>query len=467
MTRLQATQAELRQALAEQQASLSEVSRLQQELVVLRAEKDALVMAATAPGATAVKPGTAALKHEGPDPWASIIPSWRRTATAADAAPPKLVVGHEPRLVTGSSSTDLEAVQKARREGALRPATKKKAKALALEYIEFCAKLGNSDPRSGWDKLLVAEFLWQRAATLRRPNASSWRHWQTRIECTATTLWGLPRLPLEDKEYLRQQRVACHKTVGVRIVRQTPVGRATLLVIHRAAGERIAVDRTLRATMWQLILMLHLVVRAGEVANTGRSTATRPSPDTRVMERREINALPQARDVTFVAPDAAADLPFGAIKLVLYDTKKVRLTGQGMHEGEPAFAAGTGGPLCPVAAMRALFEERGLNAEGRSCEFLFISPSHRDWVRLEATAPSPPPIKSKEFNANLSMLCEMAAIPKFTMRATRYGACCDMEAGGVPGPIADASGRWKEGSRKPYSSMTLQAAAAIASRIGR
>jgi hypothetical protein len=358
-------------------------------------------------------------------------------------------------------------MQRARLEDALRPATKKKATALAEEYIKFCDKHGRSDPRRGCDKFLLAEFLWQRAASLRHPNATSWRHWQSRIECAATVAWGLPSLTLADREHLRQQRLACQKTVGVRVVRQTPVGRTTLLAIHRAAGDRIAADRTLRATMWQLTLMLHLVVRAGEVANTGRSATVQATPGALAAERSEINALPQARDVIFVSPDTEAGLPFGGIQLMLYDTKRVRLTGQGKHEGEPAFAVGTGGPLCPVAAMRALFEERGLHAEGKGGQFLFISPTHYGRAEARGAPPAPPPITSKEFNANLSRLCEMAAIPRFTMRATRYGACCDMEAAGVPGPIADAAGRWRPGSRQPYSSMTLQAAVAIASRIGK
>jgi hypothetical protein len=469
MTRLQATQAELRQVLAEHQASLSEVSRLQAELSALRAATTAPKTEAATRAATEVKPTTAAELHEQQDPWAAFKPPGFRTAPRAGHIPPSPATELPPPRVTepGSSGADLEEVQKARREGALRTATKEKAKSLAQDYIEFCEKHARSDPRRGWDKLLLAEFLWQRAVGLRRPNAASWRHWQSRIECAATVVWGLPSLPVADKEYLRQQRVACQKTVGVRVVRQTPVGRATLLAIHKAAGERIAADRKLRATMWQLTLMLHLVVRAGEVANTGRSASTLLARDTRAGERREINALPQARDVAFTPPDSEAGLPFGGIRLMLYDTKKVRLTGQGKHEGEPAFAAGTGGPLCPVAAMRALFEERGLHAEDKGTEFLFISPSHHEWKRGATAAPAPPPIKSKEFNANLATLCELAALPRFTMRATRYGACCDMEAAGVPGSIADAAGRWKAGSRQPYSSMTMQAAVAIAGLVGK
>ena len=278
MTRLQATQGELRRALVEHQASLIEVSRLQAEVAALRAENSALEVAAESRRVAEAKPVTVAAQHERQDPWAAVIPPWLLVTAApgptVSTQPVAQVPRHSPE--PGSSVTDLGAVQKARREGALRPATKKKARALAEEYIVFCEKRGSSDPRRGWDKLLLAEFLWQKAATLRRPNASSWRHWQSRIECTATTLWGLPSISLADKEHLRQQRVACHKTVGVRMIRQTPVGRATLRAIHKAAGDRIAADRTLRATMWQLTLMLHLVVRAGEVANTGRSTPPCP-----------------------------------------------------------------------------------------------------------------------------------------------------------------------------------------------
>lgn len=71
MTRLQATQAELRQVLAEHQASLSEVSRLQAELSALRAATTAPKTEAATRAATEVKPTTAAELHEQQDPWAA------------------------------------------------------------------------------------------------------------------------------------------------------------------------------------------------------------------------------------------------------------------------------------------------------------------------------------------------------------------------------------------------------------
>jgi hypothetical protein len=400
------------------------------------------------------------------DPWEAWLNPTAGSMQGSGVSPAQATAsaGHEP---TAPSSTQhgshlLALKQRERRALAIRDQTRRKGASLAASYIDFCHRHRYPDPTKGWDKYVLSEFLWHKAQALTKPNAASWADWQSRLVSYTTLTWELPELSQVDRSYLRTERLTCQKSVGVRTFKQTPVGRFTLRAIHDRTPQ-LTTDARLRATFDQLVIMLSLVVRAGEVADTGRSRATHGAHSATDDARVELDALPQARDVTFIPP--TKELPHGAVRLLLYDTKRERLTGEGKREGEPAFAAGTGDVLCPVAALRRTFEAHNLYDKANEQEFIFaaLQPSGR---RMSPATPGDKasPITSREFNEQIAKICTLAQWPTFTMRATRYGACCDMEAAGVPSAIANAAGRWKEGSRAPYSSMTLDAAAVVARR---
>ena len=463
-TRLHATKAALRGLEAEKEEigraledARGEIARLQAELAEANAKQR------EPPVPTDVE-RPAHSTQTTPDPWAAWLgpdPS-RKQEGGVRTVQLSAAGGHE--FPERGSHLLLAARQRERRARTLREQTRRKGASIAANYVDFCLRNHYPDPTKGWDKYVLSEFLWYKAQTLEKPNAASWADWQGRLTSHATLAWELQELSQSDRSYLRMERLACQKNVGVRTVKQTPVGRATLRAIHSRTPQ-LTTDTRLRATFNQLVIMLSLVVRAGEVANTGRSNKTTPGGVTDGA-RVELDALPQARDVTFISP--TTELPHGAVRLLLFDTKRQRLTGEGKNEGEPAFAAGTGDVLCPVDALRRTFETHNLFDKANEQEFIFaaLQPSG---ARRSPTTPGgkAPPITSREFNEQIARICALAQWPTFTMRATRYGACCDMEAAEVPSAIANAAGRWKEGSRAPYSSMTLEAAAQVARRVAR
>ena len=471
-TRLHAAAAALRGVNAENEALLRSLSGVQEENSGLRAALDAAIVRQEelSKQLENLQSRAAESAPYPSDPWAEWLgPTLDALRTGGAPKEPRKEVAEltlsapawPRRAGEGQPNHPLAARQRERRRRTLKDLTLKKSASLASSYVDFCARNGYPDPTTGWDKYVLSEFLWHKSQSLAKPNAASWSDWQSRIISFATLTWELPDMSHTDRSYLRTERVACQKSVGIRTVKQTPVGRATLRAIHEKVHTQLVGDARLRATFDQLVVMLNLVVRAGEVADTGRSKKSTPSGSG---ARVELDALPQARDVTFIPP--SRELPHGGVRLLLYDTKRERLTGEGKHEGEPAFAAGTGDTLCPVAALKRVFEAHNLGDEANGHEVIFAALLPSGKRKGPATAGGKAtPITSRELNEQIARICALAQWPTFTMRATRYGACCDMEAAGVPGAIANAAGRWKEGSRAPYSSMTLEAAALVARRI--
>jgi hypothetical protein len=197
----------------------------------------------------------------------------------------------------------------------------------------------------------------------------------------------------------------------------------------------------------QLVIAKECTTRPGELCDTGIG---------------ENEDRLKASDVTFVDANPAAGAP-ACIKLRLRNTKAVKLTGENKEKGERTFAAASGDALCPVRAMRFIFDTYGLHNPRRADEPVFAS-MRADGSRYYShpeTSTGATIITSREVNEGIATLCSRAGIDRFTLRATRHGQSCDMDAAGASDPLANVAGRWKPGSRKPYSHMTVEAAATI------
>jgi hypothetical protein len=202
----------------------------------------------------------------------------------------------------------------------------------------------------------------------------------------------------------------------------------------------------------QLVIAKECTTRPGELCDTGNG-----NNEDRL----------RASDVSFIEPSAAACTP-ACIKLKLRNTKAVKLTGENKEKGERTFAAASGDALCPVKAMRFIFETYGLHNPLRAGEPVFAS-MRADGSRYYAhpgSSTGATMITSREVNEGIAVLCSRAKVDRFTSRATRHGQSSDMDAAGASDSLANVAGRWKAGSRKPYSHMTAEAATSIRHLMG-
>jgi hypothetical protein len=333
----------------------------------------------------------------------------------------------------------------------LDPSTLAGYKAVFARFLEFCGKKGFSDPRDGLVVEALVAFLWEECE--RVGNTASWGQWRSAIVSYATKRLGLASLERADSDYLYDVQRACVRTVGTTTKATDPLDHDTMAKIHDKAKPSIGNGLRRRLIWLQLVVMKALTTRPGEVMDYTK-------PITVAGQRVANNSkVLRAKDVTFFASDAR--LPYGALGLRLRATKGMKLRGARGTEGERAYALGTGDAFCPVAAMREFFFHYGL--ADRPDEFVFAS-MRADGSRKFADPDEwlgAAPLKGPEFNEALQQLCADAGIPRYTARATRYGAVCDSEAWGVPSAVIDAQGRWKPGSRVSYSSFTLEGARAI------
>jgi hypothetical protein len=279
----------------------------------------------------------------------------------------------------------------------------------------------------------------------RAPNRT-WKHWQSHVVRFSTGFLKKPDLTPTEEKMLRVQRRACAKTVGVVTTTVDPAGDTTLRVINERAAPHTMGLRYYMIFL-QLVIAKECTTRPGELCDTGNG--------------KNEDRL-KASDVTFVDADLVACAP-ACIKLRLRNTKAVKLTGENKEKGERTFAAAAGDALCPVRAMRFIFDTYGLYNPRRADEPVFASmraDGSRYYSHPESSTGATM-ITAREVNEGIATLCSRAKIERFTLRATRHGQSSDMDAAGASDPLANVAGRWKPGSRKPYSHMTVDAATAI------
>lgn len=345
----------------------------------------------------------------------------------------------------------LEALLDKRASEAISKDSKKTYKKTYEAYVDFCARHQLPDP-SAADTIshnTLAGFLWEKSKKAR--NARTWKFWQSHVVSFSTSFLKKAELTPKQEKFLRTQRRACAKTVGVVTSTVDPAGETTLRVIHERAAPHTMGLRYYMIFL-QLVIAKECTTRPGELCDTGNG-----NNEDRL----------RASDVTFIEPNKAAGAP-ACIKLTLRNTKAVKLTGENKEKGERTFAAASGDALCPVKAMRFIFETYGLYNPLRAGEPVFAS-MRADGSRYYAhpeSSTGATMITSREVNEGIAVLCGRARIDRFTSRATRHGQSSDMDAAGASDSLANVAGRWKAGSRKPYSHMTVDAATSIRYLMG-
>ena len=345
----------------------------------------------------------------------------------------------------------LEALLDVRASEAISEDSKKTYKKTFEAYVDFCARLHLPDPSAAdtISHITLAAFLWEKSKKAR--NARTWKFWQSHVVSFSTSFLKKAELTAKQEKFLRAQRRACSKTVGVVTSSVDPAGETTRRVIHERAAPHTMGLRYYMIFL-QLVIAKECTTRPGELCDTGNG-----NNEDRL----------RASDVSFIEPSAAACTP-ACIKLKLRNTKAVKLTGENKEKGERTFAAASGDALCPVKAMRFIFETYGLFNPLRAGEPIFAS-MRADGSRYYAhpeNSTGATMITSREVNEGIAVLCSRAKVDRFTSRATRHGQSSDMDAAGASDSLANVAGRWKAGSRKPYSHMTAEAATSIRHLMG-
>jgi hypothetical protein len=314
-------------------------------------------------------------------------------------------------------------------------------------YAKWCLSYGLADPTcaTAVEHLSLTGFLWWKATETR--NARSWATWQAHIASYSEKFLRQRPLSFEEGKFLRSHRRACAVEVGIKTTTSDPVTELTLRRILLKAEPHKRGAR-LFAIFMQLVVAKACTTRPGEIADTGNGNNS---------DRLS------AKDVKFVEADPILGLP-ACVELSLRNTKKIKLTGLNKAAGERSIAAESSIELlCPVRALKTIFASYGLHDPSRANEPVFARMRH-DGSRIyadPATSTGAAFITSREVKEQIAILCDIAQIQRFTMRATRHGSCCDMETAGASEALANAAGRWQPGSRPPYSHMTQEGAAKL------
>ena len=360
-----------------------------------------------------------------------------------------------PALASDAQTTDPRAAaerrQKQRATLAVAPKSMRSYERALQQYLEFCTEMhfDRPVPRQPLDRVPFAEFLWSRCA--RAENARSWKQWQSRVHSCMTKKWDIPRLSEGDKRYLYEQRVACAKSIGVKLIDIEPMTEAKLQSIWNAASHILDVNLPLLNTFRQMVLSRALTLRPEDLYLTGAG-----DPADRV----------RASDVKFLPPQPELGLPLGSIEVTVRNSKRTKMTGEGKATGESHRAGATGGPLCPLGTAKALFKLYGLDDVSRAGEPLVASMDARG-QRFYAHPESwqgARLLPGREYNDRVKKLCDLAGLPRCTGRGSRYGSSADMMAAGVPETVSNLAGGWAPGSQRPYKRMTPTVAGFILQR---
>lgn len=366
---------------------------------------------------------------------------------SSSAAPPSGAATSEAFPAIPTPLERLKAVLAEREGDAIAKGTKAAYKRTFDSFAKWCDEYGLPSPTSAptLDRHALAGFLWWKC--MAKKNARTWSNWQAHICSYAEKYLRMRPLAQEDVKFIAMHHKACAKTVGVVVQTSDPVTELTLRTILAKARPELRGAR-LYMTFSQLVIAKACTTRPGELVDTGNGD--------------NADRL-RAKDVKFIEADEAIGLP-ACIELTLRNTKKIKLTGLHKATGERSMAAESSiSLLCPVKAMRHIFTAYGLHDAGRAEEPVFARMRHdgsrvyTDPIRCTGATM----ISSREVNEDIATLCALAGIPRFTLRSTRHGSACDMEAAGATEALANVAGRWAPGSRPPYSHMTLEAASKI------
>lgn len=318
----------------------------------------------------------------------------------------------------------------------LQPTTLRRYKLRFTQYAQLGARSVRNFSLTRIDVPVLILFL--RTMASRRKNAAALGQARSAVTTYATSVWGMPPLtPLEERTVTKEVGKDT-KRVGVFKRPTKPATRRILGTMHTNLEAVFTHDLRAEATFRQLVVAHGCTTRPGELM--GKTPLL-------------------AEQVTF--HPASTTLPHGAATLTLWGTKGMHLTGQ--RNPETAMAVGIGGPLCPVAALRLIFDRYGLHDRPKEPVFAStLTAGTRKWTDPTNWRGATPMIP-KEFNPLVKALCQAAGVPSFTARATRNGSVVDMATAGVSPMVIMPAGRWRSpNSIVPYTSMTEEGAAHIA-----
>ena len=244
----------------------------------------------------------------------------------------------------GSQPTDPRAAaerrQKQRATLAVAPKSMHSYEMALRQFLAFCTKERFDLPKPGQplDRVPFAEFLWSQCAKAK--NARSWKHWQSKIHSYMTKKWDTPRLSVGDRRYLHEQRVACAKDIGVKLIVIEPLTEARLQTIWDATSHIMESNLPMLNTFRQMVLSRALTLRPEDLYLTGAGV-----PEDRV----------RASDVKFLPPQPELGLPLGSIEVIVRNSKRTKSTGEGKATGESHRAGATGGLAVPAERGPSLF----------------------------------------------------------------------------------------------------------------
>ena len=273
-----------------------------------------------------------------------------------------------------------------------------------------------------------------------RKNAGQFCRMISAAKSYAVHVLKLPDIPLVEKVDIRFAGQQAKKIIGVRRKRIVPTTTAVLKALFAGTKISLVDDPVGFVTFAQLCVAKGCVTRVGELLGP---------------------KAVQAKSIQFL--DACTDFPFGAIRMTLFNTKGMGLTGE--TEPEVAYGVGTGDETCPVKAARAIMEIYGLGDPARGDEFLFaaMDAAGRRFFADPVQWLGAKMLLGRNFNAQIKRLCCDAGVPYFTARTTRHGATVDMATAGVAPLVMMPAGRWRSiKAITPYTSMTREGAAHIA-----
>lgn len=366
--------------------------------------------------------------------------TWTTTIVAA-------AVSAAPR----PASTALERAAAQQRELAkdsILPTTMRENQVHAEDFTIHCKEAGFPPPlpREPLSAVALASFFLAKAR--RNNNARSWKQWQAKTLAYFYNIWECPRLSPEDLAHLVSQSRYAKKAYGDNPSILIPAGDATLTAIWRKGGSAIRGNVATLMVWRQLLIAKSLTLRPED--HYGTETG---EPSDRI----------KVSDVAFRDPAPEKGLPLGYMEVTLRSSKGIKLTGRGKRDGELHICGATGGDMCPVGAMRAIFNTYGLHHPSRADEFVFAAmhpsgirkysdPAH--WKGAEL-------ISAREYNERVTHTCKLGNEPRFTGKCTRHGSSTDMLLTGLPREVSDVTGAWKPGSQAPYQRMTASLAGAV------
>ena len=282
-------------------------------------------------------------------------------------------------------------------------------------YETYCAE--TSIEPYPIDEYKVGDFLHHRCEEQTPPNTASWPAWQSQVMRGAVLLRGQSEPSPALIKRLRDLQTAARAEFGYESIAPPEAGCTKLTTMWQALCPSPTKDLREWTIMVLGIVAYALTLRPGEFAEGAKN------------QRKVTSRLEHLK---FFPVDEQR--PHGAISLVIPEDKTARR--RKVRGNKTVYAAGCGGPMCPVALMQQYMQVHSLGeAHGHQPIFAEMDASGKRKQPLEV-------MRQLSLNKDLAVLCVRAQVPVHTCRAMRAGRRNDLVADGSPAPIVNALGRW-------------------------